>query len=482
MTAPYMDMLPPTDYNIAPNRRPRPPVNQMGMTTAAPTTIPVGVTPAPPQNVPRIPTMAPQTGVTTSPTVPTAPNTPTLNRVFQSGNVSGVTGFGPGNSLIGAQINPVTDPRLAGAESATDTARGRYTGFNEGTYGPITANTSKSEGVYDTLLKLAQSGGGGAAYGGGFAMPAALSGDIGRLTSEIGGGGPDRAKLASDAYNLFLERSAPQDEQLQRSIGQRAAALGRVGSGVTTNELGDLGLSIERTRDQARRELANTAAGQTLSDRLQALNALRGVAGDYASSAGGAARSAQQAEEDKFNRLLTLGRDIYGRESDVYGRGVGERDFAVGREGELYGRRRGEFGDLATEENRIADQGRINREELRGERGYQAGLERESIARRGAQRQAEEDALDAAERRRLAEAQLLGGAGGQAPVDLLAGVGGARAGAGAEAIGGAADYLSNLLLRRQMGRRPTQPLVPETQPYIPMPNIPEFVYNDPRFG
>lgn len=88
---------------------------------------------------------------------------------------------------------------------------------------------------------------------------------------------PDRTELAAQALQLLRERSAPQYAADQRAIGQSAAKFGRIGAGMTTNELTDLNLTRERDLDRSSRELANQAAGSTMSDRLARVGALSGL-------------------------------------------------------------------------------------------------------------------------------------------------------------------------------------------------------------
>lgn len=90
---------------------------------------------------------------------------------------------------------------------------------------------------------------------------------------------PDRFKLAQSNYDLFQKDSEPAYQQQLRGVGQKAAALGRVGAGMTTNDLtGALGqhqnlLSGERQR------LINTAQDATQQDRLNIQNALQSAGG-----------------------------------------------------------------------------------------------------------------------------------------------------------------------------------------------------------
>jgi len=428
------------------------------------------------------PNMPPQTGVTTSPgTVPQPPpNVPRPPQTFATGNVQGVTSFGPGNSLIGAQINPTTDPRLANVQGAADQAMGKYTGFQEGQYGPLSMNTSQSDALYKELLGLARSGGSATTVGGP-SLPPELTGAIGDLTRQIGSG-PDRAKLAADTFDILSQRAAPGREKAVRELGQKTAALGRVGSGIYGSNLTDLQTNFDTEDALSKRQLATESAGQTLADRIQSLSALQGVSGALGSGYAGALRAAQQADSDKFNRLFDLTRDISARESDQYGRAAADRNFAAGRESELYGRRRGEYGDLLGAESQLFGQGQSARDELRGERGYQGALEADAIRRRTSQRDAEESYLDSAERRRQAEIGGLSGAFGGQPTGLQTQISQGLSAQGADAISGAGDWLSQYLLRKQMARQPQPGMARPPNVYVPPINIPDYTYNDPRFG
>jgi biotin operon repressor len=89
---------------------------------------------------------------------------------------------------------------------------------------------------------------------------------------------PSRTDLALEAFDLFSERGEPRFQQELQNVGRQAASLGRIGAGLTTSQLGDVQSNRERELALARRELANTAAGQTLQDQLAKLGGAGGVA------------------------------------------------------------------------------------------------------------------------------------------------------------------------------------------------------------
>lgn len=92
---------------------------------------------------------------------------------------------------------------------------------------------------------------------------------------------PDRLQLALNAYDRFRQQQDPQFQQDLRAVGQKAAAFGRVGAGMTTNELTDL--STQRNRDEAlqRSALIDNAVSQSLADRQSNLSATLAAGGQF---------------------------------------------------------------------------------------------------------------------------------------------------------------------------------------------------------
>ena len=180
--------------------------------------------------------------------------------------------FGQGSNLIGSQFNPTPSARGQNAAGMTDKAAGSVSGFGFSPFQAQTANTAQSQGIYDNLLKMAQQGGnsgGGGGFGG-----AQLNMQLQPLLDKVTNA-PDRGQLASDMYGVLEERAKPQFEQRLRSVGQRAAALGRVGAGLTTNDLTDVETQHNNNLDLSRRQLAAEGAGSSLDDRLKQLGAAR---------------------------------------------------------------------------------------------------------------------------------------------------------------------------------------------------------------
>jgi hypothetical protein len=111
------------------------------------------------------------------------------------------------------------------------------------------------------------------------------SGPLGSLNQLVQGAsqkvatGPDRQALASRAFERLGAETAPRFQQELRGVGQRAAALGRVGAGLTTSDLGTVQQRREEFLGRAREGLSDRAAGQELGDRIASLNALLGSRG-----------------------------------------------------------------------------------------------------------------------------------------------------------------------------------------------------------
>lgn len=128
---------------------------------------------------------------------------------------------------------------------------------------------------------------------------------------------PNRAELAAQALQLQREMTAPAWEQDLRRTGAMAAALGRTGSGMTTNELTGLTLARERSLGQYGRDAALQAAGAEMGDRLGIFDRTAGLGSDWAG---------QDLARAGFRRDIANNR--FDVEGAVRGQRVGERDYA----------------------------------------------------------------------------------------------------------------------------------------------------------
>lgn len=261
---------------------------------------PAPQTPTGPQIPPPPPPVGTVGGPMVNPGVPGAMQTPPAQPPVP-GTPAVTMPFGPGQNDLRYQNIFAQDPRLAGTQGQVDTAR-------------------------DTLSST-----------------------------------PDRTELAAQALQLLRERTQAGYEQDQRSIGQSAAKFGRIGAGMTTNELTDLNLTRERDLDRSARELANQAAGSTMSDRLARVSALSGLEGQQFGQ-GQAGRDEirgergyqnevdQRARDEERQRLLledSLLNSQFGREQSRASL-LGQLGFGQDPTGTLMGQG-GYYGDMAGE-------------------------------------------------------------------------------------------------------------------------------------
>jgi hypothetical protein len=149
---------------------------------------------------------------------------------------------------------------------------------------------------------------------------------------------PDRAQLAAQALQLQRTMTEPQFQQDMRSVGQKAAAFGRTGAGMTTNELTDVALAREKNLNQFGEQAALDAAGQTMNDRLGIFNATAG----YGNQIGN-----QDLAHAGFTSNNAL--DQFNVQGNVRNQNVDERNFQAQQgmnQASLAAQRAGLFGNL----------------------------------------------------------------------------------------------------------------------------------------
>lgn len=424
-------------------------------------------------------------------------------------------GFTATNNLIGQQINPVNSAQTNAAQGRTETAAQQYanqafTPFSmasqrSGLAGANTqmqglgldfgaANTqygnamAAQQGARQQSGQMLQGLAGLSNFGGGTA-----SANTGRFNQELDGAlaglqGPDRAKLAADAMALMEERSRGEFDRSLREVNSKAAAMGRRGAGMTTNDLGDVTTQREKLLDRSRRDLALDAAQRTLDDRMAISNQQRGIAGDRfqgetfnANLADrGLDRNTQAAQFGaNFQRgiagdLYGMGRDTASMAMDVGDRfgqqardrtGLGERQASFARnsamdDAELAGvERRDEFNRADFGRQRFNDfsgfqrdreqQDRSNRNELRDERQYQYGLSRDAIGDEYDRMNWEENLRDRRFSRGLGTANF--GFGAQSPAGAYANAGANAQQQSADGYNAAAMLMGTMA--QQRGRR-----------------------------
>lgn len=343
---------------------------------------------------------------------------------------------------------------------------------------------------------------------------------------------PDRSALASSELQRLIQESDPAFQNDMRNVNKKAAAMGRGGAGITTSDLGDV---LQRRNEQIafrQMELADRVAQQKLQDEQDKLNAAmgvtqgfggldlsagslnlgyqnannaeRGAAFDRARALGNdtfgramdasnqsarfagidrgdalterdAERTAQLDANDVFrsrsDAMRRMGSDLYGLDSDAYGRGRYERDAALDFDQGMFRNRMDLFGALSGEDQRLTQNDRSDRNELRGERDYQYGLSRDAQGDRRQARLDEEDLLNS----RFRRGQGLFDAGySQDPTGIMGGQANSFGQDAASNYGAMGDLFGTWAQRRTMrGRQgPSGP--------VPQVTIPEFEMPDPR--
>lgn len=331
-----------------------PPNMPVGPTKQRPGTRPVGGVPLPP---PPVPPVAP-------PALPPPTVEPPNPVLALDDPVEG--------SLTEQAFLPGDDKRLQGAQGATDAAMQRIADGD-----PYSDRAAGNESRYRKVFGEAQDGG---RYLD--AQDAAVKGL----------GGPSRTELAKQA---LADLEAQSDKTLQaryRGIGQKNAALGRIGSGMVTTDLSDALVESNRALAEARRGLARDVSEGDISDRFRRVDATSGLRRGESGIASG-------LRGENFERQRSA-IDYGGRDAS---QDIGNEYDELSAAGQL--------------EDRIFGQGQMNRGEFRTERGYQQGRRQQSLDDRIRQRE-----LENAERReRAIRANMLLQAGGSVPnlEDLL---------------------------------------------------------------
>jgi hypothetical protein len=182
----------------------------------------------------------------------------------------------------------------------------------------------------------------------------------------------DRGGLAMQAFDLMRTRSDPAFQQSLRQVGQKNAALGRLGSGMVTSDLMDVTAQRERDLGYAQRDMALEAAGLSLQDRLAQLNASQGVFGQFTG-------------DDRANA---------GFQMDLRNERRGERQAGLNYGLDTFGARHGLLNSMGGLEQQRFGQDMAGRNEMRDERAWQQGMN--------------QTAMDNALRERLTQEQIFG--------------------------------------------------------------------------
>lgn len=288
-----------------------------------------------------------------------------------------LTDFGPGNDLQGTQINPTPSGRLQNAKTLTDQAQ-------QGLAGQPGFTPFKEVGGAPDFTGIAAPG----TYD-----PSAEAKRARELTAKgLEGlvGAPSRQDLALQSYDALEKSSLADANAATREAFQRNAAGGRLGSGMLDENVGDIFGQRKLKLADARAGLARDTAGQELDDRLKKLNAYQGAGRDFTGqdleTAGfgqglrGEARGERGAGLDYATRLRDEARTERGT----------QRDFQTGD----LNRARSLLSDQSGEEQRQVGNERLNRDEVRGERGYQTDRSDKALNDRIQQKMLEDSLLN----------------------------------------------------------------------------------------
>lgn len=205
--------------------------------------------------------------------------------------------------------------------------------------------------------------------------------------------GPDREALTSRAWQRLLETGQPAYEQDLRKVNQYAAAGGRLGAGMTTNELTDVYTQRQRDLDRSREALIDNAVSQQLSDRalqLQGAQSLFGQLSGEDRATAGMLADLEQADYSARDRERTGAYDAGYRELQAKSNIM---DQMQGFEGQ------------------IDASGRADRNEFRGERDWQNMLQNQATDRSVQQLQLQDQLYGNQFNREQARLNLLGGTG-----------------------------------------------------------------------
>jgi len=190
-------------------------------------------------------------------------------------------------------------------------------------------------------------------------------------------GGPDRTQLAQEAYDIFRQQSEPQYQQDLRGVGQKAAAWGRIGAGMTTNDLTGVLGQREQQQNLLKRSLINDAAGQTLADRLASLGATQSASGALEGQDFARQNAAANLSLNKAGQYGQLGQGQYQAE-------LANTNLGLSRAQALQGMGQDEFGRQKTNYNQKA-----------AERDYQNNLAQRALENRLRQQQQEQAQAEA---------------------------------------------------------------------------------------
>lgn len=329
----------------------------------------------------------------------------------------------PGTStdLRGTSVLPGQDPRLATTQAQVGQLAGQVAG------GPATITAQDPNDQFTklatSLLQRASvpSGGVGLSFASA-GQDSAETARLKQLVADLSGNlsGPDRSTLASQAFDLLQQQSDPRFQQDLRDVTRLNAAFGRQGSGITTNQLGDVTALRNRDLAQAQQALALDAAGQTLQDRLNVLSGAGNAFGQLSNAdLQRAGLGIQAAGVNNQGALGAANLALQGRgldanlASQAFGLGSALRGENRLDQDRSFGANLSGLGALSGLESQQFGQGLTGRNELRTERGFQTDQSQQAIQNNLAQATLEDNLQNSALNRNATLAQLLNQLGQQ---------------------------------------------------------------------
>ncbi len=216
--------------------------------------------------------------------------------------------------------------------------------------------------------------------------------------------GPNRTALALQKLQDFDIEGQPALDAGFRKVGQSAAKFGRLGSGMTTNDLTGLQGTYDRNKMLLKNDLARSVAEGDISDRYRTADVYRGARNDQYGF--GQDQRNYETGVNQYNQGALFDRQQAGVGQENINRNYGT-DVDRYNQGASFDRARAGNSDQANWQDRQYSQGRDAADFQRGERDYQYGLSR--------------DAQNSAIQQRMLEDQLLNSAQGRSLNQLNAG-------------------------------------------------------------
>lgn len=289
---------------------------------------------------------------------------------------------------------PGNDPRLTGAQTATDAAAGAVQ------TGPTFSTMAQGgEGRYRSLF------GTGAVAGGPNvdAVESARTQRYGTAQDDAlaGLGGPNRTELAKAALSDFDAQDAESRKNSYRALTQNAAGAGRLGMMDEARNVLDTERRFDQDRMRFANDLARSVAEGDISDRFRRVETTAGLRGQESDL--DAQLRGERRIERGYDTDLDIGNQDRGFQRLTAATGLAGRD-ASADIADRYDR----YNTAGSLEDRVFGQGQSNRGEFRQERGRMDDQAQQTIENRIRQRQLEMEEQDAAFRRALAQSQVGG--------------------------------------------------------------------------